>query len=149
RRLDGERKALASLNQRNIVTMFATGESYDRPYFVMEYIECESLRARMRRGRVPPPEIAEITGQLCDALNSAHNRGIVHRDIKPENIFLARDDDGLLVKVLDFGVAMLKESETWTATSAIVGAAAYLSPEQARGLNRKEIDRRADVYALG
>jgi len=149
RRFNDERKALASLNQRNIVTMFATGEAYDRPYFVMEYLEGESLRARMRRGRIPLPETAEITGQICDALNAAHNRGIIHRDIKPENIFLSRDDDGLLVKVLDFGVSMLKESETRTATRAIIGTAAYLSPEQARGLNRKEIDWRADIYSLG
>jgi serine/threonine protein kinase len=69
-------------------------------------------------GRVPLPEIAEITGQICDALNAAHNRGIVHRDIKPENVFLSQDDDGLLVKVPDFGVAMLKEFETRTATNA-------------------------------
>jgi len=149
RRFNDERKALASLNQRNIVTMFASGEAYDRPYFVMEYLDGESLRARMRLGRIPLLEIVEITGQICDALNAAHNRGIVHRDIKPENIFLSRDDDGLLVKVLDFGVATLKESESRTVTKTIVGTTAYLSPEQARGLSRKEIDGRADIYSLG
>jgi serine/threonine protein kinase len=149
RRFNDERKALASLNQRNIVTMFASGEVNDRPYFVMEYLDGESLRERMRRGRIPLPELVEITGQICDALNAAHNRQIVHRDIKPENIFLARDDDGLLVKVLDFGIATLKESETRTVPNVILGSAAYLSPEQARGLNRNEIDGRADIYALG
>jgi serine/threonine protein kinase len=149
RRFNDERKALASLSQRNIVTMFASGEAYDRPYFVMEHLDGESLRERIRRGRIPLPEIVEITRQICDALNAAHNRGIVHRDIKPENIFLARDDDGLLVKVLDFGIATLKESEMRTVPNAILGTAAYLSPEQARGLNREEIDGRADIYALG
>jgi serine/threonine protein kinase len=149
RRFNDERKALASLNQRNIVTMFASGEANDRPYFVMEHLDGESLRERMRRGHIPLPEIVEITGQICDALNAAHNRGIVHRDIKPENIFLARDDDGLLVKVLDFGIATLKESETRTVPNSILGTAAYLSPEQARGLNREEIDGRADIYTLG
>jgi len=149
RRFNDERKALASLNQRNIVTMFTSNVAYDRHYFVMEYLEGESLRARMLRERIPPSEIVEITRQICEALNAAHNRGIVHRDIKPENIFLSRDDDGLLVKVLDFGIATLKESETRTVPSVIVGTAAYLSPEQARGLNRNEIDGRADIYAMG
>src|SRR5262249_29373403 len=149
RRFNDERKALASLNQRNIVTMFASGEAYNRPYFVMEYLDGESLREKLRRGRIPLPEIVEITVQICDALNAAHNREIVHRDVKPENIFLSHDDDGLLVKVLDFGIATLKESETRTATSAIVGTAAYLSPEQAQGLNRREIDGRVDIYTLG
>jgi len=148
-RFNDERKALASLNQRNIVTLFTSGEAYKRHYFVMEYLEGESLRERIHRGPVPPAEVAAITRQICDALNAAHSRGIVHRDIKPENIFLARDDDGLLVKILDFGVATLKESDTRTATSAVVGTWAYLSPEQARGLNRKEIDGRADIYSLG
>jgi serine/threonine protein kinase len=148
-RFNDERRVLATLNQRNIVTMFTSGEAYNRPYFVMEYLEGESLRERLRRGRIPVPEVVEITRQICDALNAAHKQGIVHRDIKPENIFLTQDDDGKLVKVLDFGIATLKESEARTTTSIIVGTAPYLSPEQAKGLSREEIDGRADIYSLG
>jgi serine/threonine-protein kinase len=149
RRFHDERKTLARLNHRNIVTMYASGEVNGRPYFVMEYLDGEPLRAKMRRGLLTLPEIVEITGQICDALNAAHNQGIVHRDIKPENIFISRDTDGLLVKVLDFGISTLKESETGTITGAVIGTAAYLSPEQVMGLNRKEIDGRADIYTLG
>ncbi|HKX27546.1 MAG TPA: protein kinase [Blastocatellia bacterium] len=148
-RFNDERKALASLNQRNIVTMFASGQVDNRHYFVMEHLEGESLRARMSREPIPQPEIAEITRQICDALNAAHNRGIVHRDIKPENIFLSRDDDGRLVKILDFGIATLKESDTRTTARAVIGTGPYLSPEQARGASRQEIDGRADIYSLG
>ena len=148
-RFNNERKVLASLNQRNIVTMFASGEAHDRHYFVMEHLAGESLRERLRRGPIPPVEVAEITRQICDALNAAHRREIVHRDIKPDNIFLTHDDDGQLVKVLDFGIATLKESETRTLSGVVIGTGPYLSPEQSRGLTRHEIDGRADIYALG
>src|SRR5262249_6244366 len=102
-----------------------------------------------RRGLIAPSEIVEITRQICDALNAAHRREIIHRDIKPENIFLTHDDDGRLVKVLDFGIATLKESEMRTATSAVIGTGPYLSSAQSRGLSRQDIDGRADIYALG
>ncbi len=148
-RFNDERKALASLNQRNIVVMLTSGEAYHRPYLVMEYLEGESLGERLLRGPISPPEVAEITRQVCDALNAAHRREIVHRDIKPANIFLTSDDDGRLVKVLDFGIATLKESETQTTSGAVIGSGPYLSPEQSRGLSRREIDGRADIYALG
>jgi predicted Ser/Thr protein kinase len=148
-RFNDERKALASLNQRNIVVMLTSGEAHHRHYLVMEYLEGESLGARLRRGPMAPSEVVEITRQICDALNAAHRREIVHRDIKPDNIFLTHDDDGPLVKVLDFGIATLKESEARTKVGAVTGTGPYLSPEQSRGLSRREIDGRADIYALG
>lgn len=148
-RFNDERKALASLNQRNIVTMLTSGEAYNRHYLVMEYLEGESLRERLLRGPMAPSEVVEITRQICDALNAAHRREIVHRDIKPDNIFLTHDDDGRLVKVLDFGIATLKESETRTMTGGLIGTGPYLSPEQSRGVSRREIDGRVDIYALG
>jgi len=149
RRFNDERKVLATLNQRNIVTLYTSGEAHGRPYFVMEYLEGESLRQRLQRGPLPQAEIVEIARQICAALGAAHGKGIVHRDIKPENIVLAHDEDGLLVKVLDFGIAILKESDTRTKTNALVGTAAYFSPEQALCLERKKIDGRADIYSLG
>ncbi|HEU0185851.1 MAG TPA: serine/threonine-protein kinase, partial [Blastocatellia bacterium] len=148
-RFNDERKALASLNQRNIVVMLTSGEANHRHYLVMEYLEGESLAERLRRGSMAPSEILEITQQICDALNAAHRREIVHRDIKPDNIFLTHDDDGPLVKVLDFGIATLKESEARTMAGGVIGTGPYLSPEQSRGLSRREIDGRADIYALG
>jgi len=148
-RFNDERKALASLNQRNIVVLLTSGEAHQRHYLVMEYLEGESLGERLRRGPIPPSEVVEITRQICDALNAAHRREIVHRDIKPDNIFLTHDDDGPLVKVLDFGIATLKESEARTMIGAVTGTGPYLSPEQSRGLSRQEIDGRADIYALG
>src|SRR5499427_4207698 len=148
-RFNDERKALASLNQRNIVVLLTSGEAYHRHYLVMEYLEGESLGARLRRGPMAPSEVVETTRQICDALNAAHRREIVHRDIKPDNIFLTHDDDGPLVKVLDFGIATLKESEIRTRMGAVTGTGPYLSPEQSRGLSRLEIDGRADIYALG
>jgi len=149
KRFNDERIVLASLNQRNIVTLYTSGGADGRPYFVMEYLEGESLRQRLQRGPLPQSEIVEITRQICAALSAAHSKEIVHRDIKPENIILTRDEDGLLVKILDFGVAILKESDTQTKTNALIGTAAYFSPEQAQCLDRKKIDGRADIYSLG
>jgi serine/threonine protein kinase len=149
KRFNDERKVLANLNQRNIVTLYTSGAADGRPYFVMEYLEGESLRQRLQRGPLPQSEIVEITRQICAALGAAHSKEIVHRDIKPENIILTRDEDGLLVKILDFGVAILKESDTQTKTNALIGTAVYFSPEQAQCLDRKKIDGRADIYSLG
>ncbi|HKX27423.1 MAG TPA: protein kinase [Blastocatellia bacterium] len=148
-RFDDECQVLTGLNQRNIATLFAAGRICNRYYFVTEYLEGESLRERLARGPIGLREVSEITRQICDALSAAHLRGIVHRDLKPENLFLTHDDDGRLVKVLDFGLAALRGSETRTVAGAVAGTGPYLSPEQARGLSRRELDGRADIYALG
>ncbi|NOT61328.1 MAG: protein kinase [Acidobacteria bacterium] len=149
KRFDEERTALARLNHPNIVTIYDGGQSGDRPFLVMEFLTGQSLKQRMQQGRIQLAEITNIVRQTCAALNAAHGAGIVHRDLKPDNLYLAQNADGLLVKVLDFGVAALRDGDTLTQTLQVLGTPAYLSPEQALGKNRREIDHRADLYSLG
>jgi serine/threonine protein kinase len=120
----------------------------------MELLHGESLFKRIhRQGPLPLPEAVSVLDQCCRALSRAHALGIVHRDIKPDNIFLAQsvDEEGYIVKILDFGVAkftLLGEAEhSSTRTGSLVGTPQYMSPEQARGL--KSIDARSDIYSLG
>ena len=118
----------------------------------MEYLAGESLASLLRReGRLPIARAADPIVQACRGVAAAHGAGIVHRDLKPENLFVCRRDDGAdLVKVLDFGVAKLQAADDQSAatrTGTTLGAAAYMSPEQARG--DRTVDGRADVYALG
>src|SRR5207253_5640949 len=122
-------------------------------YIVTEYIEGQTLRQRLRDGRLEVTEALRIAAQAAAALIAAHQAGIIHRDIKPENIMVRRDG---LVKVLDFGLAKLTaggasdpEGETRihsdTPPGMIMGTVAYMSPQQARG---QAVDRRADVWSL-
>jgi formylglycine-generating enzyme required for sulfatase activity len=117
----------------------------------MEFLEGESLRqALTRRGALPLPEVAEILQQAARGLNAAHKLGIIHRDLKPDNIFLTRGDEGeTIVKVVDFGIAKLRESATHTQTGMVLGTPAYMSFEQASGMRSDELDARSDVYSLG
>jgi serine/threonine protein kinase len=157
RRFDAEAKAAAQLRSRHVVQVFDTGTLEDgTPYIAMELLHGESLQTRVHRGGpVPLGEAMEILSQCCKALGRAHGAGIIHRDIKPDNIFLAQsnDDDGALVKILDFGVAKMgtganeQGSQGATRTGAVLGTPLYMSPEQARGL--KTIDQRTDLYSLG
>ncbi len=149
KRFDEERRLLARLNHPNIVTIYDSGQINERPYFVMEFLTGQSLRDRLSQGALPSTEWLNLSRQTCTALNAAHSQGVIHRDIKPDNIFLAQNADGLLVKVLDFGIAAWRESETITQTLQVVGTSAYISPEQAVGKSRREIDQRADIYSLG
>ena len=121
------------------------------PYIAMEFLEGESLREVLKqRGALPLPEVAEILQQAARGLNAAHKLGIIHRDLKPDNIFLTHGDEGeLIVKVVDFGIAKLRESATHTMTGMVLGTPAYMSYEQASGMRSDELDARSDIYSLG
>jgi serine/threonine-protein kinase len=153
-RFDAEAKAVAQLRSRFVVQVYDNGETSEgTPYIVMELLEGESLDHRIQtRGPVPVDQAVRIVSQVGRALTRAHTLGIVHRDLKPENIFLTRteDDDGEVAKVLDFGIAKIKNPETSdsaTRTGAVLGTPLFMSPEQARGL--KSVDHRTDIYSLG
>jgi serine/threonine protein kinase/Flp pilus assembly protein TadD len=136
----------ARLNHPHILTLIDSGESEGLLYYVMPYVEGESLRERLRRqGRIPLAEAVEITCQAARALGYAHQRGVVHRDIKPENLML--HEGGAIVA--DFGIARAVESgsEKLTQTGFSVGTPTYMSPEQAAG--DPEVDGRSDIYSLG
>jgi serine/threonine-protein kinase len=156
RRFDTEAKAAARIRSRHVPQVFDNGVLEDgTPFLVMELLQGESLAARIHRlGPIPIIEAATILDQCCRALARAHSLGIVHRDIKPENIFLAHsvDDDGYVVKVLDFGIAkvttaLTDDGRSSTRTGTLLGTPLYMSPEQARGL--RGIDARTDIYSLG
>jgi serine/threonine-protein kinase len=155
RRFDREAKAAAKIRSRHVPQVFDNGVLDDgTPYLAMELLYGETLFRRIhRQGPIPLPEAVSILDQVCRGLSRAHSLGIVHRDVKPDNIYLAQsvDEDGYVVKILDFGVAkftVLGEAEhSSTRTGALVGTPQYMSPEQARGL--KSIDVRTDLYSLG
>jgi beta-lactam-binding protein with PASTA domain/tRNA A-37 threonylcarbamoyl transferase component Bud32 len=138
-----EAQASASLNHPNIVAVYDTGQHEGLPFIVMELVRGRSLQEAMRSGGLTEERALEVVAETCGALQYAHDRGLIHRDVKPGNILL--DDDGT-VKVTDFGIARAIDAETVTQTAAVLGTAAYLSPEQAQGMT---VDTRSDVYSLG
>lgn len=157
-RFTREAQALAQLNHPGIVTLYEFGQAAGMPYFLMEFVDGVNLGEAMAHDRIPPREALSIVPQICDALQFAHDHGIVHRDIKPENILLDRRGR---VKVADFGLALLARggaevaagastlvgSTTLTEVGKVVGTPRYMSPEQ---LERPgAVDHRADIYALG
>jgi serine/threonine protein kinase len=148
-RFTREARAAASLKSPHVVQILDTGDWEGMPYIAMELLEGESLGQRLRRvTRLPPAECAEIVGQISRALNKAHAAGIVHRDLKPDNVFLTRDDDRLLVKILDFGIAKVQAAEgDVTATGVMLGTPGYMSPEQTHG--SRSVDGRSDLWSLG
>jgi serine/threonine-protein kinase len=147
-----EAKAVNRIRHRHIVDIFSFGTLPDgRHYFVMEFLEGESLAGRFKRsGPLEWSEAIEMWLQLADAIEAAHEQGIVHRDLKPDNVFLCKSRDGFFVKVLDFGIAKLLGDASGgiskTNTGMPIGTPAYMSPEQASGLN---VDHRTDLYAFG
>ena len=141
-----EAQAAASLNAASIVSVYDTGEDPQGvPYIVMEFLPGRTLRAVLHEhGRLAPEHALAVTADICAALDVAHAAGIVHRDIKPANVMLTPAGE---VKVLDFGIARAAaDTSAMTQTAAVIGTAAYLSPEQARG---EHVDGRSDLYSTG
>jgi serine/threonine-protein kinase len=119
------------------------------PYLVLELLQGESLAARLRYGALPVEEATPIITQVASALEACHQLGVVHRDLKPDNIFLESLPNGVVAKVLDFGISKVVDSKTvQTQDQVLVGTPQYMSPEQAVGLNQ-EVGPRTDVFALG
>ena len=156
-RFEREAKVLASLNHSNIAAIYGLEESNGTRALIMELVEGPTLSERIKQGPLPLDEALLIAKQIAEALEFAHERGIIHRDLKPSNVKLTPDGH---VKLLDFGLAKALEGEaaeedlhtsptlTAAATRAgmLLGTAAYMAPEQARG---KRVDRRADIWAFG
>jgi serine/threonine protein kinase len=145
-----EAQTAARLKHPNVVTVYDFGVSREGlNYQVMELVEGESLRSLVKRhGRLAETAAAEIVRQVCAALDEAHRQGIVHRDIKPENILVQTIPGGLQVKLLDFGIAALRDVKAGRLTRAgsVVGTPYYMSPEHCLG---EELDGRSDIYSLG
>ena len=138
-----EAEVVARLSHKNIVKIYDVGEDLDLSYLAMEYLEGQSLEKYCREdNQLPVQQIVTIIAQVCDALEYAHNHGIIHRDIKPGNIMVLESGE---VKVTDFGIARAAGS-TKTRTGVIKGTPYYMSPEQASG---KQLDGRADIFSLG
>ena len=149
-RFEREARAVAQIRSPNVVQIFDHGIWQGVPYIAMEYLQGEDLARRLKQRRtITPAETHAILAQISHALAKAHAAGIVHRDLKPANIFLVRDDDQEIAKVLDFGVAKdIKPGvDMNTQTGATLGTPFYMSPEQGRGL--KNLDHRSDLWALG
>ncbi len=158
-RFEREAKLLAAMNHPGIAAIYGLEDAGGHPALVMELVEGPTLAGRLERGALPEDETLGIVRQLAEALEYAHDRGIVHRDLKPANVKLRPDG---AVKVLDFGLARALESDAkradgeltqsptitnrMTAAGVILGTAAYMAPEQARG---RDADRRADIWAFG
>src|SRR5262245_47451602 len=158
-RFEREAKLLAALNHQNIAHIYGLEEANGTTAIVMELIEGPTLADRLMRGPLPADEALVIAKQIADALEAAHGQGVIHRDLKPANIKVR--DDGK-VSVLDFGLAKAMDvagspspsvsqsptitSPAMTQAGVILGTAAYMSPEQARG---RSVDKRADIWAFG
>jgi len=151
-RFEREARVLASLNNSHIASIYGVERMGGSRALVLELVEGPTLADRIAAGPIPIAEALRIAGQIADALDAAHEQGIVHRDLKPANVKLRPDG---VVKVLDFGLAKVTELDADRATAApatgssdgaIVGTAAYMSPEQARG---QAVDKRTDVWAFG
>jgi serine/threonine protein kinase len=156
-RFEREAKLLASLNHPNIAGIHGLEQADGNRFLVLEYVEGETLQARLSKGALPLEDALELCRQIAEGLEAAHEKGVIHRDLKPANVMITAEEK---VKILDFGLAKafsddtqsIDSSQSPTLTEAmtrpgvILGTAAYMSPEQARG---KSVDKRADIWAFG
>ena len=164
-RFEREAKLLASLNHPNIASIYGLEEVDGRRYLVLEYVDGETLEQRLTGGAIPVDEALAVAVQIAEAVEAAHEKGIIHRDLKPANIKFTstHDGDDQQVKVLDFGLAKafdhgadsdidpsesptIVPTHTPTMPGVILGTAAYMSPEQARG---RKVDKRTDIWSFG
>ncbi len=147
-RFNREARALARLSHPNIVAVHEFGRAGDLHYFIMEFVDGVNLRQLQLAGRLSPREALQIVPQLCDALQYAHDQGVVHRDIKPENVLMDRKGR---VKIADFGLAKILDADPakmrLTAEGIVMGTPHYMSPEQVE--HPLDVDHRADIYSLG
>ncbi len=155
RRFEQEAKATSALNHPNILTVYDIGEHDSSPFIVAELLEGGELRASLDEGPIPLRKVTEYAQQIVSGLSAAHEKGIVHRDLKPENLFITKDER---VKILDFGLAKLRETDSnvhgsedatrraMTDPGVVMGTVGYMSPEQVRG---QMTDHRSDIFSFG
>jgi serine/threonine protein kinase len=147
-RFTREARTLAKLSHPNIVSVYEFGNVEDTYYFLMEFVDGSTLREVVKAGQLAPKHALAIVPHLCDALQYAHDKGVVHRDIKPENILLAADGS---VKIADFGLSRIlgneSQQDVLTGTHQVMGTLRYMAPEQLEG--SRNVDHRADIYSLG
>jgi serine/threonine protein kinase len=153
-RFENEASSAGRINHRNVVTVYESRITDDgQMYVAMEFVEGKSLTQFLQeQGALPLDKVVEITRQMCAGLAAAHKLSIIHRDIKPDNIMLAEEDGSQVVKLLDFGIARLSETDPSigkTRAGVIMGTPTYMSPEQAMGKTGDKIDARSDIYSLG
>ncbi len=154
-RFFNEARAATVIRHAGIVDVFDFGFTEDgSAYIAMEYLEGETLSARIAAGRIEQEDVVRIARQVANALEAAHSAGIVHRDLKPDNVFLVPDSEvpgGERIKILDFGIAKLANNQapgtSKTQTGQMMGSPLYMAPEQCKGAG--EVDARADIYSLG
>ena len=153
-RFEAERQALALMDHPNIARDLDAGATETgRPYFVMELVRGIKITEFCNENKLPTEERLKLFGQVCQAVQHAHQKGVIHRDIKPSNILVTINDDVAVPKVIDFGVAKatqgrLTDQTVYTAFEQFIGTPAYMSPEQAQ-MTSLDIDTRSDIYSLG
>ena len=142
-RFKREAQAAAALNHPNIITIYEVGESEWGMFIAMEFVEGKCLKNYIEEDKLSIPDALEFAVQICEGINEAHQAGIIHRDIKSDNIII--NDKGR-AKILDFGLAKLKQASTITKKSATLGTLQYMSPEQ---INNENVDHRTDIFSFG